>query len=152
MKNLFIILLSIGLLFSCSNSHNHKHKVQTWKQTVTHDDGSTDLLFWYIMMSGSNSSPTYYYYSSPTPVTNFSSVSWQISESNPADKIEEKEELPEQEIENDQLSEETQGEIEADSENSDSGSATDDNGGSDSDSGGGDSGGGDGDGGDGGGD
>ena len=85
----FLILMSIivGLMFaSCGNSHHH-HKqtsqnVKCYHQKHLRDDGTYELLYWYILMGPNNN---YYYSSSSTPVTSFSGVSWSTSSTSPID-------------------------------------------------------------------
>ena len=84
-KLIAIVLVSLTLAFASCNGGNHKHSVTThpvksYCQTVHNDDGTTALLYWYMMM---NHSGHYYYYSSPTPVSNFSTVTWQTSDVSP---------------------------------------------------------------------
>lgn len=157
-KILLILAVSTAILFGgCAPKKNKHVVVHNYKvQEKNDNDVLVDVLYYVI-----NNSNGCYYTSSPTPITNFSSVSWTSSKTIQAQLEEENaQELGEQEIETEQLSQEIQTEVEqnaesfedsqADAESAESDSNSDS--GSDSGSdGGGDSGGGDGGGGDGGG-
>lgn len=150
MKALLFISLSV-FIFSCDSfKEPRKCKIQQYQ---TGSDATNDLLFWYLIMN--NQTHSYYYYSSPTPVSNFSSVSWsqtntiptQLDNLQPVSEIEEPlTELP-NEIEVEMEAEPATNEAESSStesnseSNSSSESSSGDSGGSSGDSGGGDGGG-----------
>jgi hypothetical protein len=89
-----LIIIAIGasiILGSCNSGPHYKtiktkkDKVHCYKGRGNSGGGSTsstsdDLLFWYVLFGNNNS---YYYYSSPTPVTNFSGVTFSRSTSFP---------------------------------------------------------------------
>ena len=100
MKKLLLLAFIIGIITSCNNG-GRTHTTKTITKTVkvhvykTHPAGryiETDdqkqpsyvaddsWIYWYIINSNNNS---YYYYSSPTPVTNFTNISFQSSTSFP---------------------------------------------------------------------
>lgn len=79
------IIISLFIVFSMlscdtSNGHSQHCKIQQYQ---TGSDATNDLLFWYLIMN--NQTHTYYYYSSPTPITNFSSISWSQSNTMPTE-------------------------------------------------------------------
>ncbi len=144
MKFLLNIII-IAILFGCNNDKLSHVKVHKYKQKseVVNDDPSDDWIFWYIIMSDNGSC---YYYSSPSPVTNYSSITWTpssnipyaISDKNP--EAEEVEELGVEEVSVEEFGEEMQSDLESDSD-SDTDSDFDSDGGDSGESG--DSGGGD---------
>lgn len=71
MKKVKLILatLFLGIILTNCVREPEKHKVTCYQ---THDS-SGDLIFWYLMMSPNGST---YYYSSPTQITDYSTVSW----------------------------------------------------------------------------
>lgn len=156
----------IALMASCVQDHPRHRKNTTKVHSYQAPDYTTsdvnDFLFWYIIL---NNDGGCYAYSSATPVTDFSSARFSYYATAPQMPAEAKE-LPEQEVETEQFSEEMQSELDvengegasedvADDGVSDDGGTDSDGGDSGSDgggdSGGGDSGGGDSGGGDGGG-
>lgn len=102
-KNLLFILL-VSLITSCANPHK-KTKLHCY-QTQTNN---VDVLFWYVWVGSDN---TYYSYSSPSSVTNFTDIAWVRTNGIPSELSNEKE-LPEQELNENELSEELQAELEA---------------------------------------
>ena len=70
-KIILFICLVATLLISCNIKHNRKLKVDCYKQHITKDDGTEDMLFWYIIMCNNGGC---YSYSSSNPVTNFSNA------------------------------------------------------------------------------
>lgn len=81
MKNLLILLgFSIIVFSACNNTQEPTKKhVKQYTQTCYHSDGTAYLLYWYLLTSGNR----YYYYSSPTPVSNFTTINWNESTTNP---------------------------------------------------------------------
>jgi uncharacterized membrane protein YgcG len=157
MKSIFQ-LLTIALfaitLNSCTNTGQHKKgdpsiTVQSYKVPNDSTETADDFIYWY-MITQSNGS--YYYYSSPTPVSDFSSVSWSTSETMPTELSGTGvESLDATSVEVDNLSQDMQTDISADMDSFDVDAGDSDGGGydgGDSDGGGydggGDSGGGDG--------
>jgi hypothetical protein len=104
MKKIIVFLL-LAFLLSCQTYH--KEKVHCYKVRIT-NTYTDDWLYYYLITS----SDSYYYTSSSTPITNFSTASWQTSKTNPLEEITEKEELPEEELTTEELPEELQSEIE----------------------------------------
>ena len=88
MKRIVYILMVFGLtiaLGSCNGRHKKtKHVVKEYVQHTKVNDIDADV-YWYLMMSDNGNN--YYYYSSSTPVTNFSTVNWTESTTNPITAI-----------------------------------------------------------------
>jgi hypothetical protein len=81
MRNIkFLGLLLAFALLSC-NSHKKSVKVHCYQ--VNKGTSDAPLIWYFYVMDGT--SGDYYYYSSPTPVTNFSAVTWAESASLPAE-------------------------------------------------------------------
>lgn len=155
MKKALLLTFFCALLFGCGQ-HPKKAKVHRY---VTHsqDAGGNDVILYWYLLSGMNNQ--YYYYSSPTPVSNYSSVSWSSSTGKPAQLEEDKETIETLEdeevpvaaiaesegIEQEQLTETENTETEtttSETESTSDNSASEGNSDSGSDSGGSDSGGG----------
>lgn len=130
MKKILYLLLLVTFCFSCGNgngSHQGKRKkvakslkVKCYKQrnpnTASDNNPMNDYIFWYLIMNNNGSCS---YYSSPTPITNYSTVNWSKSDIVPQE-LNDKEnvqEQPEQEVEVDNLSNEMQAEIDATPDN-----------------------------------
>lgn len=79
MKKAIAILLIISLA-SCSTHHKRK---EAKMHCYTTYDANNQLLYWYILFGQNNNS--YYYYSSSTPVTDFSTVNFNVSNEMPVD-------------------------------------------------------------------
>jgi hypothetical protein len=101
------VALVIALVAACEPAPRQHHQVQ--KQNVkvhqyrSHVDGSNDWLYWYVIyLNSSNSTQSTYYYSSPTPVSNFSSVNFTRGGSSLPKEVEQQiekaEQLPETEL------------------------------------------------------
>lgn len=79
MKRLLIILPVLFILSCESYKEPRKCKIQQYQ---TGSDTGNDLLYWYILFN--NHTNSYYYYSSAAPVSNFSNVNWEQSNSMPS--------------------------------------------------------------------
>lgn len=117
MKKLFAIFY-IASLFACSQQNNHRpterhvanQKVKCYRQHSKDKDGGSTLIYWYMIWTLNNQC---YYYSSASPVTDYSSISWQKSDVSPISEagLIECEELPEQEVSQMEMSPEMQAEM-----------------------------------------
>lgn len=115
MKKLFAFLLIIAL-FSCTH-HSHKQKIECYRQHTVDDNGNDAWLYWYIL--GTLNSSNSYYYSSSSPISDYSSVSWNQSTPANTPNLQDQtfEPMPEQVVENQDLSTEMQQEINDNPEN-----------------------------------
>jgi hypothetical protein len=90
--------------FGCHQRHKKKlisikeyrvtHKKEVCPEDSTHSgtvtqNANDDFVFWYIITCNSNNSTYYYSYSSPTQVTNFSSVDWTLTQAFPVESANE---------------------------------------------------------------
>ena len=107
MKKLFFIAIVL-LGFSCENSQRCQN--QTVHCYKTHDN-TGELFFWYLMWSANSNS--YYYYSSSTEITNYSTISWEQSTTNPIDNFSEGsfEQMSDQQVDAREFSNEMQDEV-----------------------------------------
>jgi len=114
-KLLLIICLFAVTLSSCDKRHT-KHNVTSYKEHRINDAGLEELIYWYVILSDNN---TYYYYSSPTPVSNYSSISWSKSSENPLSNVSESEldKLAEETVTEQELSQDMQQEIDENPDN-----------------------------------
>ena len=132
MKNLIksiILIFLITIFVGCANSSHHHVKMHRYRTSVTNSDGSQSFIYWYVMMSMLNGSPSYYYYSSSSPLTDYSNVSWTKSQTEPDMKEtdeENVEQLPDEEINENDFSDEMQNEVSNSDEESDNSEASDD--------------------------
>lgn len=110
MKKLIFLFSILSVLCSCSNHHTHvkDQHVKCYRQHIETPSG-TEMLFWYLIWNSSGTSC--YYYSSPTEITNYSSVQWQSSDRSPIAESSNIEEMPEQVVSEQNLSAEMQQEI-----------------------------------------
>lgn len=79
MKQLFIIIPILFILSCESYKEPRKCKIQQYQ---TGSEVNNDLLFWYLLFN--NHTNSYYYYSSPSPVSNFSTINWEQSNAVPS--------------------------------------------------------------------
>lgn len=156
MFKVLTLVLAIALV-GCEKAPQHhsvKHHttMKTYIHTTKNDNGDDEVLYWYMYMINNSGVESVSYASSPRPVTNFSSLSFQTVRggmsslpSNVRSSVEESKEEPEQEIEVEQevetedMSQNDTAEESASGHEAETDSASD----SSSDSGGGDGGGGD---------
>lgn len=139
MKYLIIGLLALVSFSSCEH-HKSYHSVKVYRQHQADDT----WLYYYVMFNSFSNS--YYYTSSPTPVSNYSTMSWTSVKENPVQNVQEIEELPQEIVETEQLSEDIAEDMSSDVDAYDSNAEAESGGYDSADSGGdfgGDSGGGD---------
>lgn len=115
MKKIIIVLLVVVFAISCG--HPNRKKIKYTEQVhcyqTKQNNNNDDIIFWYLIMCnqiGGQSTNTNYYYSSTSAVTDFSSVQFTKSESMPFD-IKEATELPTEQIDSQQFSQEMQTEF-----------------------------------------
>ena len=128
MKKLFLLLAMLAAFTSCDMKHHKKTILHSY---VSNDNG--DIFYWYMFYGDNN---TYYTYSSRLPMSDFTDISWNVSDVIPK-QITNAEELEQTELEDTAVDDNTTEAVESSPEaNNDSGADS-----SSGDSGGGDGGG-----------